>query len=393
MKTSLSKNNRREFLKKLGLGSLPLFLPFSSYSNSVVYNGSRKVNFQNDGVSYSPEEYLNKLIEINSQHKIVPDIYGNGGVTEELERKYIEISGKEKAIYLPTGTMANQIAIKLLNGDNTKVIVPENSHIYRDEADAAQSVHAKRLVPVRNGEAYFRVNELDSTIRELNSNEVFKSGIGTVVIENPVRRADGTAIPIENINEIAQYCREKGYKMHLDAARIHFAEAYHGTSIKEYAKPFDTVYFSLYKYLNASGGAILCGDADMIDRVAHQIKIHGGTIYQNWNNTAMALDSLEGIQGRFKEMTKRGQELISELRAIQEMEIKSIPKGTNIYKMYLSPQINAKRFGEYLENNHKIAIRPPNSEGEIRFSVNESILFQPVDKIVLAFTDALKAMK
>ncbi|SMG50266.1 L-threonine aldolase [Marivirga sericea] len=396
MKASISKSDRREFLKKLGLGSLPFFIPATSFANSALKgnsNAANRVNFQFDGISYSPEEYLNKLLQINKQHKIEPDIYGYGGATTALEEKFAEISGKQKAIYLPTGTMANQLAIKLLNGQNTKVIVPENSHIYRDEADAAQSVHAKRLIPVVNNKPYYNRKELDSTISELQSNEVFKSGIGTVVIENPVRRAFGTAIPLDNIKEISQYCKEKGYKMHLDAARIHLAEAYHNTSIREYSAPFDTVYFSLYKYLNAAGGAILCGDAELIDQVAHQIKIHGGTIYQNWNNTAMALYSLNGIGSRFKEMAIKGKNLIKQLNKIDGIEVESTSEGTNLYKMYVSPEMNGFEFDKYLENNYAISIRPPNPKGEIRFSINESILFQTVDEIVLAFKDAAEKMK
>jgi threonine aldolase len=396
MKTSFSNTDRRDFLKKVGLSTLPFFIPATSFAILSPNRNSKspiKINFQYDGMQYSPEEYLKKLLQINKQYKIEPDIYGFGGVTAALEKKFEEISGKEKAIYLPTGTMANQLAIKLLNGQNTKVIVPENSHIYRDEADAAQSVHAKRLVAVRNNKPYFNVKELDSTINELKSNEVFKSGIGTVVIENPVRRAYGTAIPLENLLEIAQYCKENGYKMHLDAARIHLAEAYHNTSIKDYAAPFDTVYFSLYKYLNASGGAILCGDAQLIDQVAHQIKIHGGTVYQNWNSTAMALHSLEGITERFKEMASKGTDLINQLNKIDGIRVESSTNGTNLYKMYVSTEINGYEFHDYLEDKYAISIRPPNPQGEIRFSINESILYRSVDDIALAFNETLLKMK
>jgi len=89
---------------------------------------------------FSPRDYLDKLNEIDSINSIEIDYYYKGGVTRELEDEFARITGKEKAIYLPTGTMANQLALKLLNGSNTKAIVPENSHVFRDEADASQAV-------------------------------------------------------------------------------------------------------------------------------------------------------------------------------------------------------------------------------------------------------------
>ncbi|WP_296620170.1 aminotransferase class I/II-fold pyridoxal phosphate-dependent enzyme [Marivirga sp.] len=394
MQPSLLKNNRREFLKKLGLTSIPFILPGAAFSKTVVHENiksDRKVNFEYDGIFFSPQEYIEKLKFINDSNPIEGDIYGNGGATLALEQKFAELTGKEKAIYLPTGTMANQLAIKLLSGEKTKVIVPENSHIYRDEADAAQSVHSKRLVPVRNNKAYFDASDLDQTINELSRNEVFKSGIGTVVVENPVRRADGTAVPLNTIKGISEYCKEKGYRMHLDAARVHFAEAFYGISVKEYASHFDTVYISLYKYLNAAGGAILCGDASLIDEVTHQIKIHGGTMYQTWNNTSMALHYLDGITARFNKMADATQVIVGQLNALEGVEVQSVPNGTNIYQMRLVSSIDGNLLQEYLETNHQISIRPPNEKGVIRLAFNESILFQSVDEIVKAFQNAISA--
>ena len=196
--------------------------------------------------------------------------------------------------------MANHLSVRLLNGENIKVIVPENSHMYRDEADGLYSVHRKRLIPVGKGKPYFELEDLKETLDYLKSGETFDSGTGTVVIENPVRRADGKYVPIETIKEISEYCREKGYKLHLDGARIHLASAYTNTPISEYSSYFDTVYISLYKCLNTAGGAVLCGDSELIDMVPYQIKIHGGTVFQSWSNTAMAFHYLKDIESKWK---------------------------------------------------------------------------------------------
>lgn len=386
-------NNRRDFIKKCGLSTASLFVPVAGLNamhtpesqNETPNTTLEPVNFIYDGLAFSPSQYLEKLHEINSKKPIEPDFYGNGGDTELLEEKFAKITGKEKAIYLPSGTMANQLAIKLLNQNNTKVIVPENSHIFRDEADAAQSVHNKRLIPIGKGKSYFELTDLKNAIEYSDKNEVFKSGLGTIVIENPIRRANGTAIPIETIKEISNYCKQNNYRMHLDGARIHLASAYTNIALSEYASYFDTVYISLYKYLNAAGGAMLCGEANLIDQVSHQIKIHGGTMFQNWNNTSVALHYLNGINERWSEVVNSATELISQLNKMNGITIKSLKNGTNIYDLKLENEISLTKLATYLYNEHNIQLGRANDKGVVRFAINESLLRRDNKDIVRAW--------
>lgn len=394
MKKITKENNRRDFLKKCSLSTVPFLFPaislnamsFEKTIDEAQTENQRPVNFIYDGLALSPNEYLKKLQEINNSKPIEPDFYGNGGATKLIEEEFAKITGKEKAIYLPTGTMANQLAIKLLNENNTKVIVPENAHIYRDEADAAQSVHGQRLIPVGKGKPYFDLADLKSAIDYTNNNEVFNSGLGTVVIENPVRRADGAFVPIDTIKEISNYCKENNYKMHLDGARIHLASAFNNISLSEYASYFDTVYISLYKYLNASGGAILCGDAKIIDQISHQIKILGGTVFQSWNNTSIALHYLNGINERWTEVVKTSQKMIAELNKIEGISIKSLENGTNIHDLTLSSDISLKKLAVFLYNEHNIWLGRANGKEIVKFTVNESLLTRD-------FYDILNAWK
>ncbi|TYA53828.1 threonine aldolase family protein [Formosa maritima] len=397
MKKNKKCNNRREFLKTCGLSTIPFLMPtasinaFSSIKDKPIISNKNQpiVNFIFDGFNFSPQEYIEKLTEINLSNPISKDFYGSGGETELLEKSFAKITGKEKAIYLPTGTMANQIAIYLLNGNNTKVIVPENSHVYRDEADAAQSVFNKRLIPVETDNAYFNLSELEKTIKETNNNEVFKSGLGTVVIENPIRRANGIAVPIETIQKISNYCKQKGYKMHLDGARLHIASAFTNVSVLEYASYFDTVYISLYKYLNAAGGAILCGDAEIIDQVAHQIKIHGGAAYKTWPNTSVALHYLQTIEEKLKQVKEITSILIPELNKIDGISITKIENGTNLYDLKLSKNINSEKLESILYKEHYIWISSANQDGITRFAVNESLLSRDIQDIIQAWKQSI----
>jgi threonine aldolase len=375
MKKTSEENNRRDFLKKCGLSTASLLLPVTGlnatplldFKNKKSTNSKTAVNFIYDGLAFSPQEYLEKLNEINKKKSIEPDFYGNGGATQLIEEKFAKITGKEKAIFLPTGTMANQLAIKLLNENNTKVIVPENSHIFRDEADAAQSVHHKRLIPVGKGKSYFDLNDLKNEIDYTNNNEVFKSGLGTIVIENPVRRADGTFVPLDVIKDISKYCKENNYKLHLDGARIHIACAFNKIPLLEYASYFDTVYISLYKYLNAAGGAMLCGDTKIIDQIAHHIKILGGTVFQSWHTTAMALHYLEGINERWNEVVNKSEKLIKALNQLKGIHITAINNGTNIYDLTLSNDISLKKLAVFLYNEHNIWLGRANDKGIVKY--------------------------
>ena len=172
-------------------------------------------------------------------------------------------------------------------------IASQQARLDQGKADAAQSIFNKRLMPLAKNQTFFTADELKKAIENLDNEEVFKSGLGCVSIENPVRRTDGRMIPIDEIKKISEYCRSKNIKLHLDGARIYMASAWSGISIKEYASYFDTIYISLYKYLGASGGAILCGDKTLIEKMPHMIKIHGGNMFGNWLNAAMII--LKGV--------------------------------------------------------------------------------------------------
>ena len=391
--------NRRAFLRTTGVSALPLVAPFIPALGAgekqfpLPPAPARTVSCTGDSLMYTPAEYISKLQEINSAKPIERDSYGNGGAVVALEKKFTEVTGKEKAIFMPSGTMANQLAILVLSGENTKVFVQETSHVYRDEADAAQSVHKKRLIPVAQGKTGFTADELQRAVDYHRQGEVFASGMGVVSIENPVRRSDGRFIPFDELKKISAYCRKEGFKMHLDGARIHMASAWSGVSIAEYSSLFDTVYISLYKYLGAAAGAILCGEKAVIDKMTHLMKIHGGTMFSNWANAAMALHHLDGMETRMKQARDRGEELITQLNKLGGIKISPLESGTNIYDMEIGKGVDIMKFGTALAKEHNILIRRPNAQGMAQFMINESILSQDVNTLSNAFKTALQSAK
>jgi len=389
--------NRRNFLKASGLSLLPAVLPAApvlanNVNKKLIAANEPVVKLFGDGEFYDGLPYLEQLQAANSKQQIKVDRCGLGGAVEELEKKFEAITGKEKAIYMPSGTMANQLAIAMLSGENTKVFVQDTSHVYRDEADAAQSIFNKRLMPLAKNQTFFTADELKKAIENLDSEEVFKSGLGCVSIENPVRRTDGRMIPIDELKKISEYCRSKNIKLHLDGARIYMASAWSGVSIKEYASYFDTVYISLYKYLGASGGAILCGERSLIEKMPHMIKIHGGNMFGNWLNAAMASYKLEGIEERLQEAIKRSKEIFASLNQIPGIKISPLDGGTNIYSMTFPNGIQGQKFGESL-NGYFIRMPRPNENNEAKISVNETLLYREPKYIIDAIKDSINKAK
>jgi threonine aldolase len=384
--------NRRTFLRSSGLSALPMLAPalpaFAGGGNVPSPPAEKPINFLYEGDFPEPVVYLQKLQEINAARAIKPDLYGEEGVVRALEEKFAAITGKEKAIFMPTGTMANQLAIHVLCGEHTKVFVQETSHVYRDEADAAQSVFSKRLIPLAKGKAGFTLEELEREVEYHDRAEVYKSAIGVMSIENPVRRVDVSHIPIDELRKISAYCRKQGIKLHLDGARLHYASAYTGTSIAEYSSLFDTVYISLYKYLEAPAGAILCGDKAVIDKMPHLVKIHGGNMFMNWANAALALHNLETIDTRLQEARKRGEELIAMLNKLPQMKISSVPNGTNLHIVQYTNDVDVSKAATKLQKEHNILIGRGNSRKEGRFVINYTILYRDLGKTFAAFRSA-----
>lgn len=391
----MSLPGRRDFLKYSGLTLLPAVIPatglFAAKTDYKFPHANEPViKFYGDGEMFEPEAYIDLLKEINSASSIERDRYGGGGAVAALEKNFETITGKEKAVFMPSGTLANQLAISILSGENTKVFVQDLSHVYRDEADAAQSVFKKRLMPLAMGETCFTADMLKQAIDALDNEEVFKSGIGAVCIENPVRRADGRMVAINEIKKISEYCRSNNIKLHLDGARIFMAAAWSGVSVKEYASYFDTVYISLYKYLGASAGAILCGDNKVMEKMPHLIKIHGGSMYSNWANAAMALHRLEGFEKRLKDAVAKSTVLFPAINKLQGVAVSALNNGTNIYELQLAKDVNGKYFQSSLRNNFHIRLPFPDNSNKALISVNETLLYRENEFIVDAFRKSLK---
>lgn len=387
--------NRRSFIHLSGLGTLPVMAGQWPALSTGKAAGTElpTLTFVRDGPGFTPEEYIALLGKINRERPVKGDFYGAGGTVEELLAKFAAITGKEAAIYMPSGTLANQLAIAVLSGENSKFFVQETSHVFRDEADAAQSVFGKRLMPLAKGGYAFTLEELQGAAGYIEKEEYFKTGIGGVSIEIPVRRCNEQVFPIDELRKISAWCREKGYRLHLDGARLHLAAAWSGITVREYASLFDTVYMCLYKYLGATSGAVLCGSKETIAPMEHLVKVHGGAMYQNWTNAAIALHQLDGIEDRLRSTREKWDSLMKTLNGIRGIRIDPVPNGCNIFHLRMSPGYDGKKLETSLHDYAiKIAL-PDEQDGTIHLHINETLLQRDADSIAAAFSAAAAKAK
>ena len=255
--------NRRRFLHlggawTTGLGFGTLYSPQTARAQSGSAADERLVRLSGDGLGLDPARYAKILDQVSEERGIDPDAYSLGGVVEELEGEFARILGKERAIFMPTGTLANHMAVRALADGPSRVVVQQESHFYRDEGDCAQTLSNLNLVPLASGGATFTAEELQRVIDDTRDGRV-RSRVSVISIESPVRRKQGETFDSNELREIVTIARREGIKLHLDGARMFLEAAYTGENVADMAQPFDTVYVSLYKYFNAASGAVLAG--------------------------------------------------------------------------------------------------------------------------------------
>ena len=341
-----------------------------------------------DGLSLSPAESVAVLDTILDERGIEADYYSRGGVVEELESTMAEALGKERAIYFPTGTLANHVAIRALVGDRTRVLVPKESHIYNDSGDCVQQLSQLNLIPMASETATFTLEDVKKVVERTDSGRVM-TGVGAIVIESPVRRKLGEMFDYEEMKKICAFARASGIGTHLDGARLYMASGYTGISPMEYASHFDTVYVSLWKYFNAGSGAILAGPREMIDPLYHTRRMFGGGLPGAWPFAAVALHYFDGFEAGYREAIRTADAFFSLLKQNSAFEVLKIPNGSNNFRVVVRGT-DPERFRANLRAKGVLLSRPrpsPGLEGSFVVTVNQTLNRTSAETLAEAFVE------
>jgi threonine aldolase len=387
--------SRREFVHTGA--SLPMAMALGAASEEPPDTGAvlpqsveelqRLVKLWGDGQSLSPPEYAHFLSQIIAGGEIEPDYYSNGGVVEELEGRMARILGKERAVFLATGTLANHLGVRIQAGTRTRVLLQKESHLYNDSGDCAQVLSNLNLVPMESTDGTFTLEEVQGAIGRAEGGRV-RTGVGVISIESPIRRRLGKLFDYDEMSRICAFARSEGIATHLDGARLFMAAGYTGISPAEYASNFDTVYVSMWKYFAAPSGAILAGPRALLDDLYHPRRMFGGALPEAWPLAAMALRFLDGFQERFAAGVAAGEELKPALDAIRGLRVEEIPNGSNVFKLYVDTGNPGHLREALLDRGVQLSAPNPNFAG-YALVVNETLARQPVSKTVGAFEDAM----
>ncbi len=350
---------------------------------------STQITLYGDGLNLSPAETAAELARLTAELVLEPDVYGLGGVVEEVETFFARQLGKERALFMPTGTLANHLAVRALAGESRRVIVQDISHIYNDTGDGCQTLSGLTLLPMAPGKASFTWQDVEAVLDRTGSGRVAAS-VGVISIESPVRRFAGELFDRAQMLDICQKARERGIRTHLDGARMYIASAYTGIAPDEYAAPFDTVYVSLWKYFNSLNGAILAGPADVLDDMFHTRRMFGGALFNAWPFAVLARHYASAYLDHMKNAIAVSEQFIKDVDGT-DMRVERVRNGTNIFRLIVPAQ-RAVKLRERLAQQQVMLPQPAQESSGAVFwlQVNETWNRTTAARLAEQFNSALR---
>jgi threonine aldolase len=268
-----------------------------------------------------------KMREAMLTAEVGDDVYGEDPTVNRLQKRVAEILGKESALFVPSGVMANQLAIKTQTQPGDEVIVEGDSHIFNFETAGAAFLSNVQLFTVKGNRGILKADQIAQAIR---SAIYYNPKTSLVCLENTHNKAGGTIYPLEEIQKIHDLARNKKLALHLDGARLWNASVATGIPPKEYARYFDTVSVCFSKGLGAPVGSALVGSHEKIESARKYRKIFGGGMRQVGILAAGALYALDHNVERLKEDHEKAKWLAKELSTIPGINLDLNFVQTNI---------------------------------------------------------------
>ncbi len=219
------------------------------------------------------------------------DVYGEDPTVNRLQERAAELFGKEAALFVPSGTMGNQICVKLHTRPGTEVIVEARAHILDYEMGSSAVISGVTLRPVRGEDGILNWDLIAPALRP--NAPYYVTPTSLVALENSHNMAGGAVMPLPVSTQICDQAHALGLPVHLDGARIFNAALALDTTVAEIARPFDSVMFCLSKGLGAPVGSIIVGKKDFIKEAVSVRKMLGGGMRQVGVLAAAGLIALE----------------------------------------------------------------------------------------------------
>ena len=237
-----------------------------------------------------------------AEAEVGDDVYGEDPTVNRLQERAAEVFGKEAALFVPTGSMGNQIAVKLHTRPGQEVVIEERGHIYNYEMAAMSAVSGALARPVRSadGSGILSWQDVKAAVHA-NDAPYYVARTGLLVIENSHNFAGGAVMTVSRTAELCDGAHSLGLPVHLDGARVFNAAAALGEKVSALAAPADSVMFCLSKGLGAPVGSLLLGTRAFVEEARRWRKLLGGGMRQAGVLAAAGLVALEETPPRLSE--------------------------------------------------------------------------------------------
>lgn len=336
-----------------------------------------------------PGEEFALIAEFTRENDYAADVYGSGELINSFERKVADTLGFETACFMPSGTMAQQIALKIYaeKSKNPSFAIHPTSHL---------ELHEQR--------AYAQLSRLKSIIigdktRQLNVEDFEKLAefVSTIVVELPAREIGGQLPVWEELEAMKRTAKKHGVFLHMDGARLWETESFYGKSYDEICAGFDSVYVSFYKGIGALTGAMLLGNSEFIEKARIWLRRFGGNLYQLHPYVASAAMRFDNALEQMPKYRARTMEVYEALKNIEGVSFCPAPPQINMFHFYVnsSPEkLNEARDAIAAEDKIWTANRfAPTALDKLCYTeiyVGEGLLDINDDELIAAFEKLIK---
>lgn len=261
------------------------------------------------------------------------DMYGDGELVQAFEKRVAGLLGFEDGCFMPTGTMAQLIVLRMYadaSGNRNVGLHPSSHHVlHEDNAyDVLHGLHALQISP-------WARPLLASDVRES------RDPLGTVSVELPVRWLGGQLQTWEQLEELKSTCRERGVKLHMDGARLWESQPFYGRSYADICRGFDSVYVSFYKMVGAMGGAMVVGGKEFIRNTRLWRHRQGGNVFHMTPYVASAAMRLDDVLARIPSYFERAKSLSEAIAKDTRLTVLPRPVQTNLFRVFLRADLKA----------------------------------------------------
>jgi len=345
----------------------------------------KKIDLRSDTVTVPSAEMRQAIAEA----KVGDDVFNDDPTVQELEREAAEVLGQEAALYVSSGTMANQIALNISTNSGEEVIVEESAHIVRYEVAGAAVISGLQLATIFTDKG---ILDVDMIKRKIRPDDVHQPETTLIAIENTHNHGGGIVYPPEIIDSISIFAKERGINLHLDGARIWNAAAYLGVKPSVIGAKFDTVSACFSKGLGAPVGSIIASSLEKIAKARRTRKMLGGGMRQVGIIAAGALCAVRNNLDRIADHHKRAGRLAQNLSESGIFNLNLDDVQTNIVVIELPGKIGVGDMLRKLNDNGVMLV--PFGAGRIRavthLNINDDDI-EAASEIIIKTTKLLLA--